>query len=77
MSELLEALKKSKSRPKKGAPKIKRAGRHKAKIQKYYLSTLPRKKIRNILKNQGYEAAKKWAFDHGVAGILVELTKER
>jgi len=60
-------------RPKKGAPKIKRLGRHKAKIERYYANVYPRRKLLRILKNNGVKEARAWAEKHLAHGPLIEL----
>ena len=70
-------LPKPKTRPKKGAPKIKRLGRHKAKIERYYAKVYPRHKLLRILKNNGIKAAKAWADKHLANGPLIELADSR
>jgi len=61
---------------KKGAPKIKRAGRHKAKIERYYAFVYPRRKIRHLLKHNGWQAAWKWAEERNLTHMVPPKPKE-
>ena len=39
----------------------------------YYMLRYPRNKLKRILRNNGYPAARSWADKHEVAGILLAL----
>ena len=67
----------TKSRPKKGANKIKRIGSRKSQIARYYVTAYPRNKLRRILDCNGSSAAQSWAAKHGCAGVLNEILDRR
>jgi hypothetical protein len=58
----------------KGLPK--RTGKRDAKIKVYYLSRYLEKKVRNILKNSGIEAAERWAIEHGANRAFLKVTRK-
>jgi|GEM_PF-3440206 len=63
-------------KPKKGAAKVRRLGRNKAKIARYYETAYPTKKLRNILKNNGMPAATSWGMKHMATAILNKLVRK-
>jgi len=75
----LNVIVRTKSRPKRGAPKVRHAGRHKAKIEHYYANHYPYNKLRRILRSCGrnrvraMQLAKTWAMPRGYAGAYVDL----
>ena len=61
----------SSKRKQKGLPK--RAGKRGPKYTRYY-ARYNEKKIRRILKHNGYQAAKAWADAHSCLSTLTRLT---
>jgi len=61
------------NKPKKGAAKVRHLGRKKNQIARYYAQTYPKKKITNILRHQGAEAARSWALAHDALRVYLEL----
>ncbi len=54
----------------KGAAKVKRLGRNKAKILKYYSKVWAPRKIRHMLRHNGYPFAQSWAEKNGCGYLL-------
>lgn len=65
-----------KRRPKRGAAKVRRLGKHKQQIQRYYERTYPRRKIRHLLRNNTVREARAWAEKHGALAFLHEVAAE-
>jgi len=63
-------VKQTRRRIKKGPNKIKRAGRHKEKIKRYYAKRYFENKIRNIIRGESWEAAWKWASERNVTHLM-------
>jgi hypothetical protein len=61
-----------KSRKPKGLPK--RVGRRAAKYARYYSVTRNSRKLRRILRHNGYAAAKAWADTNACLALLTKLT---
>lgn len=67
----------SKSRPKRGANKIKRIGSRRRQIEQYYMLRYARNKLRRILDSNGHAAAQSWAAKHLATGVLSDIIQGR
>ncbi len=61
---------------KKGASKVRHLGRSKSKIERYYASIYPKRKLRHILLNNGVAAAKAWADKYTAQSFLPAVAKK-
>lgn len=64
----------------KGAPKVKHLGRSGPRTQRYlenyYTRVYPRRKLRRILRNNGLQAARKWAREWHHDAIFHEVASK-